>query len=336
MSATHEPLVTIVTPVYNGAEFLEQCIRSVLAQTYRNWEYVIVDNCSTDETPAIIARFARDEPRIRTYRNETLVSAMANHHVGFTKMSPESRYCKVVHADDWIFPECVAKMVAVAEAHPTVGVVGSYRLEEDVVTLDGLPFPDTWFSGREICRRTLLGEFYVFGTPTSLLLRSDLIRARMPVYDEERYPNHFDTAACYELLRRTDFGFVHQVLTYTRRDGAVRTSAAERIGSSCPEHLMMLQQYGPIYLERRELETLLEEKTRKYYRLLGVRAFRRPGPVFWRHHRAALQRLGLPHGRHRLFFAFLAAAFAELKRPLEDLRALRLAPPQELTGQSSR
>ena len=60
-------------------------------------------------------------------------------------MSPRSRYCKVVHADDWIFPECVERMVGLVEKHPTVAMVGAYRLEETYVSLDGLPYPSTVF-----------------------------------------------------------------------------------------------------------------------------------------------------------------------------------------------
>ena len=52
-----QPLVSVVTPVYNGAEYLVECIESVVNQTYANWEYVIVDNCSTDDTLAIARRY---------------------------------------------------------------------------------------------------------------------------------------------------------------------------------------------------------------------------------------------------------------------------------------
>ena len=99
------------------------------------------------------------------------------------ELSAHSQYCKVLHADDWLFPDCLTRMVEVANAHPSVGIVGAYRLCGDHVDLDGLPYPSTVVPGREICRSFLrltsgLGGVWVFGSPSSLLIRSDLIRRR--------------------------------------------------------------------------------------------------------------------------------------------------------------
>ena len=59
---TSHPFVSIVSPVYNEAEYLAECIDSVLAQTYQNWDYTIVDNCSTDGSVEIAQRYAKGSP----------------------------------------------------------------------------------------------------------------------------------------------------------------------------------------------------------------------------------------------------------------------------------
>src|SRR5882724_7298074 len=65
MNNSSQPLISVVTPVYNGAEHLAECIESVLAQTYQNWDYTIVDNCSTDGSVEIARRYAAKDRRIR-------------------------------------------------------------------------------------------------------------------------------------------------------------------------------------------------------------------------------------------------------------------------------
>src|SRR5262245_48483502 len=105
--STTSPLVSIVTPVYNGSEYLHECIESVQAQTYRNWDYTIVDNCSTDATADIARRYAARDSRIRVHRNTTFLPVVANHNEALRQASPASHYTKVVFADDWIFPECL-------------------------------------------------------------------------------------------------------------------------------------------------------------------------------------------------------------------------------------
>src|SRR5882724_13054288 len=128
MSTNEPPLVSVITPVYNGAEFIAQCIESVLKQTYRNFEYIIVNNCSKDRTLEIAQKYATQDSRIRLVDAVDFVGVIENHNRAFAMMAPASKYCKVVSADDWIFPECLARMVALAEAHPSVAMVGTLML----------------------------------------------------------------------------------------------------------------------------------------------------------------------------------------------------------------
>src|ERR1041384_6229958 len=134
------PLVSVLTPVYNGAPYLRKCIESVIAQTYPTWEYVIVDNRSTDESGRIAREYASRDSRIRVVTNERHVGAIQNHNIAFREASPDASYCKIVQADDWLFPSCLSEMVAVAEAHPSVAIVGAYSLHDRHVELDGLPW----------------------------------------------------------------------------------------------------------------------------------------------------------------------------------------------------
>lgn len=64
-----QPLVSIITPLYNAAPFISKTIQSVLDQTYQNWELLIVDDASTDNGPAIVLDFVENEPRITYYPN---------------------------------------------------------------------------------------------------------------------------------------------------------------------------------------------------------------------------------------------------------------------------
>ena len=77
-------LISIVLPVYNGAKYLRESIDSVLAQTYTNWELLIVDDCSTDETPVIAQAYAQRDDRIRYYRNAENLRLPRNLNKGFS------------------------------------------------------------------------------------------------------------------------------------------------------------------------------------------------------------------------------------------------------------
>lgn len=303
MNVSAQPLVSIVTPVYNTAEYLRDCIESVLAQTYQNWEYTIVDNCSTDGSSKIAHEYAARNPKIRVFDNPQFLSALANHNTALRQISPASKYCKVVFGDDWLFPECLEKMVAVAEANPSVGLVGAYCLEGEQVICTGLPYTRKVVSGREICRQHLLNRLHLFGSANSVLYRCDLVRSREHFYDEANI--HADTEVCFALLRSCDFGFVHQVLTFTRiRPGSLNTVSAER-HSYFGGMLQVLGQHGAYYLTQAELDAYRTKHLAEYYRFLGKCLWLGRDKAFWDYHKNQLKEAGLNFSRPRLFWAAL-------------------------------
>jgi len=316
---TEIPLVSVVTPVYNGERFLRKCIESVLAQTYSRWDYTIVNNCSTDRTLEIAQEFASRDKRIRVHSNEAFVPVNHSYNNAFRRISPESKYCKVIAADDWLFPECLEKMIALAEEHPSVAIVGTYALAGSHVMWEGLPFPSTRVPGRDICRSWLLGGPYVFGSASSELFRADIVRSRESFYNESNL--HADSEACLEFLGDNDFGFVHQILVFqgTQRDSL--TSFSQQMNTYLPYWLYELVEYGPRYLDPEELASRIRDVLSNYYRYLGGQAWQRRDAEFWNYHKTKLAAAGYPLRPVRVAAAATSYAIRAMK-PASRVKAV--------------
>jgi len=329
------PLVSVVTPVYNGEEFLPQCIESVLAQTYPNWEFTIVNNCSTDGTLSISQKYAAIDPRIRVVTNPSFLKIIENHNRTLSYVSPQAKYCKIVFADDWLFPTCIEELVANAERHPSVGIVSSFALAGDRVLWAGLPFPSFVVDGREICRRKLAGGVDVFGTPTAQLHRADLVRRRSKFFNEQNL--HADTEACLDVLQDSDFGFVHQVLSYSRPRPQSNDAYANRFETRALGGLMIFLKYGPIYLNRDEYAYYLKKRLNDYHRVLAKNLLRCRSAEFWRFHKESLSALGCKLDRYLLAVSVGRELLKMLLRPASSATemtgwwreaALRLVHPR--------
>src|SRR6185437_453597 len=96
ISRDEQPLVSVVTPVYNGADYIAECIESVLKQTYENWEYVIVDNRSTDDTLEIARGYEAREPRIRIVTPNVFVGVVESGNRSLREISRDSKYTKML------------------------------------------------------------------------------------------------------------------------------------------------------------------------------------------------------------------------------------------------
>lgn len=310
------PLVTVVTPVFNGERHLAECLESVVAQTYPHWEYLVLDNASTDRTPEIVREFAGRDDRIRYRRFEEFVDAVASHNRAFAAaVSSAGEYVKVVGADDWLYPECLSRMVEIGEANPSVGVVGSYRLAGTRVDLTGIPFDEQVVPGPTVVAHSLSQRdgyhWSVVGSPTALLLRASIVRERELFYDVTL--RHADTEAAYWVLMRSDMGFVHQVLTFSREPTESESGVSNRLLSQLPERIRMLIRYGPAVLTRAELHEELDGQLDVYLR--------------W------FMRYRVKRWRNRDVWAFHRRAFAEIAAEASqaDIRPARLRLVQLLT-----
>lgn len=300
------PLVGVVTPVYNGAAFLPEAIESVMAQSYPHWRLAIYDNRSADDTYAVAAAYAARDPRISVVRGDAHLPMLASWNAAMRLLPAGAAYCKVLHADDLLLPRCLELMVALAEAHPSVAVVGAYRRQGDRLGLTGLAPDEEVLPGRELGRRFLLDGLIVFGSPSSTMLRAGPVRARDPFYSEENL--HADTEAMLDLLREGDFGFVHEPLTVTRVHAERATTYAQRVGSFLPGNLRALARYGRFYLSEGEYAGLLARKERQYDRALAQALLARREPAFWAFHRREAAGLGRPLSARRLAGATAALA----------------------------
>ena len=115
------PLVTVLMPVYNGQSYLGEAIESILNQSYKNFEFLIINDGSTDKTKEIICSYS--DPRIRYVENETNIRLIATLNKGILLANGE--YIVRMDADDISLPQRIEKQVAFMESHPAVGVCGS-------------------------------------------------------------------------------------------------------------------------------------------------------------------------------------------------------------------
>ena len=117
------PKVSVVMPVYNGEEYLAQAIDSILTQTFADFEFLIIDDCSTDGTASILAEYARRDSRIKILRQAQNLGVAGALNVGCRQAQGE--YIARMDADDVSLPMRFEKQVRFLDAHPEIAVVGT-------------------------------------------------------------------------------------------------------------------------------------------------------------------------------------------------------------------
>ena len=314
------PLVSIVTPFYNTDEYLEECILSVLSQSYTHFEYILVDNQSTDGSGAIARRYSEQDQRIRFFLTPEFLGQVQNYNWALRKISPESKYCKIVQADDWIYDDCIREMVRLSEEADDIRLVSSFRLVGDNVRPVESPGSPQIFSGRDICRDQLANNTFYFGSPSTVMYRSSVVRSRVPFYEEGLM--HEDTEVCYEILKNSDFGFVRSILSFSRIENESIMAKVRSFKPELLDRLGTVKKFGPEYLTEREHQAVWQQAEREYLRYLGESLVKRRGKKFWDYHEQCLIQIGYSVSQWTIYLNALLWLVSVLVHPVRSLRQL--------------
>jgi glycosyltransferase involved in cell wall biosynthesis len=213
------PCVSIGLPVYNGERYLEEALRSLLGQTWTDFELVIADNASTDRTAGICQAYASRDPRVRYHRNPENIGGSPNHNRVF-ELS-RGRYFVWAAYDDLRAPTYLERCVAVLEKNPEVVVCYSKTRYIDDDGRD-IPRPDFDLAvqgGRAHERFRELMRLDHQIDPVLGLIRADVLR-RTPL--EGQYAD-CDRVLLAELGLHGRFHEVPEYLTF-RREHAMNST----------------------------------------------------------------------------------------------------------------
>lgn len=266
MTAGGAPLVAIVTPVFNGAEFLAEAMDSVQAQTHPNLVHVVLDNASTDATPAIIDRYRDRRVPVQTTRNAQTLPMGDNWNAALTHIPPEASHFRVLCADDIMAPAFVERTLDLARRHPGVIAVGcalEHRGEKS--GSGGWEVDREVFSGVETVRRFFEGTGFVVAHQVLFDARSLALRPRF--FEPGMAAN--DTDALFDLMRHGDWGFVHEELALTRdHAGADTVTTVQRYRLDLCEHLILLERHAEFAFGPKRGREMVRSYRRFYLRQL--------------------------------------------------------------------
>lgn len=188
----NNPLVSVIIPCYNAEKYVESAVRSIMNQTYKNLEIIVTDDCSTDKTFEILQRLAKEDSRIKLYKNETNLKIVKTLNNQISQAN--GKYIARMDADDISLPKRIEKQVEFLENHTDYGFCGTnaYHIDENGKTIDKSVLPETFEDNK-----FFLKFYSTFYHPT-VMIRSD-------VYKKNLYNQEFLYAEDYELWSRLIF-----------------------------------------------------------------------------------------------------------------------------------
>lgn len=203
-----KPRVSVIMPAYNAERFIGEAINSILNQTYRDFELIIISDGSTDLTPDIIRHYAKQDKRIRFFNNRRNRGLVYVLNMGLRKARGE--YIARMDADDISMPTRFEKQVAYLDANPDIGILGTLIEGFGLVNALGIQKPVVELAD-------FVDNNYV-AHPTVMMRRS-IVRKYKFRYDPE-YKHVEDYELWMRMIKVTKIHNIMEVLLRYRVSGS--------------------------------------------------------------------------------------------------------------------
>lgn len=224
-----EPQVSVIVPTYNRPRLLRLALESILAQDYRDFGVIVLDNASTDDTQQLVQKFMSEDSRVRYVRNPENIGLIRNWNRAFELN--RSPFVSIFHDDDIMLSGFLSETVAVLERHPTVGFV---LVQVEYIDQDGKPsgvqdvgdLPDGLMSGLDLLELAVDGRHQgIF--PPNIVFRASAAAAAGPI--ESPHTNHqVDLNMYNRVAARHDVFFIRRILAQYRMHVGSETERQKR------------------------------------------------------------------------------------------------------------
>jgi glycosyltransferase involved in cell wall biosynthesis len=238
-----KPTVSVCMPTYNYARYLPEAIESVLRQSYGDFELLIIDDCSQDNSVAIIKKYAQLDGRIVYKVNESNVGMVRNWNLCLKNTN--GKYVKFLFGDDVLAsPDALKKMVSIVESEADAVLVASSRYimneNSEITGIQSDYIGQDRRCGTEVIQECLLEQQNKIGEPSVVLFRRENAERGF----NEKYKQIVDLEMWFHILEQGGFAFVNEPLCSFRRHSQQQTQKNLAVGFDFDESFSLLRDFA--------------------------------------------------------------------------------------------
>lgn len=258
------PKISVCIPVRNGGKYLNIAIDSVLRQTYTQYELIVIDNASSDDTAQLVEQFATKNSKIKLFKHEKNIGLIENFNACLYKATGE--YIKFLCADDVLMPNCLEQMLCAFEANKSASLVTVGRLlvnqQDDVLALKNYSKDEVLVGGKEAINRCLFGTNSI-GEPSATMFRRRALEEGFDV----NLPHLVDLEMWFRLLEQGDLVSIPQPLCSIRRHELQMTRHNIQSGMLIEDNVRLFDMYKDKPYIKHTWLIKVERKMRMAYRV---------------------------------------------------------------------